>query len=79
MKETAAVTLVIHGALQRLQGQEGRLRSARLSPEALSTWQVPAHEAAQTSAHLQGSPKKPIKTIDFTWFINNKSIGFGAR
>lgn len=46
LKETAAVAPVMDGALQSLQGQEGVLISAGLTPEALSAWQVPDPEEA---------------------------------
>lgn len=63
LKETAAVTPVMDGALERLRGQEGQLRSARLTPEPLSTWQAPDHEAAPklrvTSSSLKNQQTSP--------------------
>jgi len=58
LKETATVTPAIGGALQRPQGQEGQLGSVGLSPEPLSTWQVPAHEAAPALSAPTMQPKK---------------------
>lgn len=54
LKETAAATPVMDGAVQRLQGQEGLLISARLSPEGT------AHGRNQTmrqQSKLQSSQK----------------------